>query len=70
MTGRMQRVDRKRLQELMREGAQVVEVLPDAEFQEEHIAGAINIPLKRMDAEAVKRLDGQRPVVVYCNSYT
>jgi rhodanese-related sulfurtransferase len=50
-------------------GAQLVEVLPQAEYQEEHLAGAINIPLKQMTEEAVGRLDRDRPVIVYCWDY-
>jgi len=50
----------------MDEGATLVEVLPEAEYREEHLPGAINLPLKRLDAESVSRLDRGRPVVVYC----
>lgn len=59
-------IDRIRLQQLLDEGAQLVEVLPEAEFDEEHLPGATNINLKRLDAGAVSRLDPQRPVIVYC----
>jgi rhodanese-related sulfurtransferase len=31
---------------LLEEGAQLVEVLPSKEYEEEHLPGAINIPLK------------------------
>jgi rhodanese-related sulfurtransferase len=54
---------------LLEKGAQLVEVLPSAEFDEEHLAGAINIPLKQMTEEAVARLDKDRPVIVYCWDY-
>lgn len=54
---------------LIGRGAQIVDVLPEAEYQEEHIAGAVNIPLKQMDAEAVSFLDSDRPVIVYCHDY-
>lgn len=49
------------------EDAQLVEVLPPAEYEEEHIAEAINIPLKRLDGESVSALDRARPVIVYCH---
>lgn len=49
------------------EQAQLVEVLPPAEYQDEHIAGAINIPLKTLDAQRTAVLDGTRPVIVYCH---
>lgn len=48
------------------EGAQVVEVLPEQEYEEEHIAGAIHLHLKRLDPESCERLDRNRPVIVYC----
>jgi rhodanese-related sulfurtransferase len=54
---------------LIDRGAQVVDVLPEAEYDEEHIAGAINIPLKQMSAEGVSVLDRDRPVIVYCHDY-
>ena len=53
----------------MAEGAQLVEVLPQAEFEEEHLPGAINIPLKTLDVEATRRLERERPVIVYCHDY-
>ncbi len=59
-------ITRDEVQRLMeREAAQLVEVLPSQEYQDEHIAGAINLPLKRLDRETVGRLDNSRPVIVY-----
>ena len=57
------------LRRLLDEGAQLVEVMPAAEFAEEHLPGAVNLPLEDLDAEAPDRLDGDRPVVVYCFDY-
>ena len=54
------------LQRLISEGAQLVEVLPEAEYAEAHLPRAVNLPLKGLDAESVKMLDRGRPVVVYC----
>jgi phage shock protein E len=54
---------------LLEAGGQLADVLPEAEYAEEHLAGAINIPLKQMTEEAVGRLDRTRPVVVYCWDY-
>jgi rhodanese-related sulfurtransferase len=51
------------------ESAQLVEVLPAQEFSEEHIAGAINIPLNELDERAPRELELERPVIVYCNDY-
>jgi len=52
------------------EDAQLVEVLPAVDFEREHIAGAINIPLKELGERAPGELDRSRPVIVYCNDYT
>ncbi|MDQ3659671.1 MAG: rhodanese-like domain-containing protein [Actinomycetota bacterium] len=57
------------LRRLIDEGAQLVEVLPHGEFEEEHLPGAINLPLKRLTAETVTVLDRSRPVVAYCWDY-
>ena len=59
-------IDAHRLRELVATGAQLVEVLPKAEYDEEHLPGAINIPLKSLDATSARRLDPARAVVVYC----
>ncbi len=57
------------LRRLIDAGAQLVEVLPHREFEEEHLPGAINVPLKRLAAETVAVLDRSRPVVTYCWDY-
>ena len=54
------------LRRLLDEGAQLVEVLPPAEYAEEHLRGAVNIPLKRLDAESSAQLDERKAIVVYC----
>ncbi len=54
------------VQRLMAAGAQLVDVLPREEYDAEHIAGAINIPLKEFDQESAASLDRGRPVIVYC----
>lgn len=62
-------VDREQVQRLLSEDAQLVEVLPQAEFEDERLPGAINIPLKDLDYERVAGLDRTRPVIVYCYDY-
>ena len=54
------------LRRLLEHGAQLVEVLPPEEYAEEHLPGAINIPLKRLDAETTSELDRRKAIVVYC----
>jgi rhodanese-related sulfurtransferase/CBS domain-containing protein len=61
-------VDTSRTRELLAAGAQLVEVLPAETYAEEHIAGAISIPLESID-RAVEQLDQRRPVIVYCYDY-
>ena len=51
---------------LIEAGAQLVEVLPAREYEEEHLPGAINIPLKALDERSTGQLDKDRPVIVYC----
>jgi rhodanese-related sulfurtransferase len=59
-------VSRQEVQDLMRQGAQVVDVLPVEEFEEDHLPGAISLPLRMLETEARSALDPSRPVVVYC----
>ena len=60
-------IERDEIQRRMRdEQAQLVEVLPPDEYEDEHLPGAINIPLKSLDRETTRRLDRDRPVIVYC----
>ena len=63
-------IDRHELQRLRRdERAQLVEVLRADEFEDEHLPGAVNIPLKELDRHSAASLDPSRPVVVYCYDY-
>ena len=63
-------IDRNEVQRLLaEEQAQLVEVLPEAEFADEHLPGAINIPLKQLNRQRARQLDGERPVIVYCHDY-
>ena len=59
-------IDRGRVRELLDQGAQLVEVLPSAEYEEDHLPGAISIPLRQIDRQADTLLDRNRPVIVYC----
>jgi rhodanese-related sulfurtransferase len=54
------------LEELIADGAQLVEVLPEAEYTDAHLPGAINIPLKELTAQTAVALDRERAIVVYC----
>ena len=56
----------EQVRELLSAGAQLVEVLPRAEYEEQHLPGAVGIPLKELDARTASRLDRGAPVIVYC----
>jgi len=62
-------IDRSQLRRLQRDGAQLVEVLAQSEYEAEHLPGAINIPLRQLDRSTASRLDKRRPVIVYCYDY-
>jgi len=60
-------IDRNEVQRLLGEQqAQLLEVLPAAEYEDEHLPGAINIALKELDRQTTGWLDRGRPVIVYC----
>ena len=59
-------VTRDELLVLVEAGAQLVEVLPASEYDEEHLPGAIHLPLKSLSAQTAAVLERGRPVVVYC----
>jgi rhodanese-related sulfurtransferase len=55
-----------RARELVADGAQLVEVLPAEEYEEEHLPGAVNLPLKELTRSRASALDVARAVIVYC----
>lgn len=60
-------IDIEQVERLLRDDdAQLVEVLPAAEYEEEHLPGAVSIPLKELGERAGAELDPERPVIVYC----
>jgi rhodanese-related sulfurtransferase len=54
------------VRQLVDQGAQLVEVLPEVPYAEAHLPGALNIPLAAVPERAPFELDPGRPVVVYC----
>ena len=57
------------LHKLLEDGAQLIDVLPREEYEEEHLPGAISIPLKELNRETSARLQHDVPVIVYCHDY-
>jgi rhodanese-related sulfurtransferase len=63
------RIDRKQAQELLGRSAQLVEVLPAEEYEEGHIQGAINLPLKKLNKQSAAALERTRAIITYCSDY-
>jgi rhodanese-related sulfurtransferase len=60
-------IARRDVLRLVEGGAQLVEVLPRDEYDEEHLRGALSLPLKTLTADAARALLAPgRPVIVYC----
>ena len=60
---------RDEVQTRVEAGAQLVDVLPREEYEEEHLPSAINIPLRELDQESSGLLRRNVPVIVYCHDY-
>jgi len=58
-------VDREEARRLLAEGAQLVDVRADHEWEAGHIAGASHLPLDEL-AQRAGEIDRERPVVLYC----
>ena len=53
----------------LREGARVIDVRTEAEFQSRHLPNAINIPLDRLSEEIVRCApDKEKPILLHCLS--
>jgi rhodanese-related sulfurtransferase len=61
-------IGRDELRKLTREEAQLVEVLPASDYDWAHLPGAVNLPLKELDART-GQLDRSRLVIVYCHDW-
>jgi rhodanese-related sulfurtransferase len=59
-------IERNEVLQLIADGAQIVEVLPRSEYDEDHLPGAVQIPLSQIGPGVESVFDRSRPVVVYC----
>ena len=59
-------IERDQLDDLVADGAQLIEVLPVEEYVEEHLPSALSLPLRTITAATVASLDKKRAVIVYC----
>jgi rhodanese-related sulfurtransferase len=57
------------IQALMGQRAQIVDVLAPDEYDDEHLPGAINLPLKKLDRQTTGVLQRGRPIVTYCHDF-
>lgn len=60
-------VDRDQVQQLVSQGAQLIDVLPPEEYESQHLPGAQSIPLKALDRQTTAQLEQSRPTIVYCH---
>jgi len=60
---------RDEVRALLGEGAQLVDVLLREEYEDEHLPGAISIPLKELNRQTTARLKRDGPIIVYCHDY-
>ena len=59
-------IGRDRVQELIDQGAQVVEVLEESQYRLAHLPGAVHLFARDLTRRRAEELDRHRPVVVYC----
>ena len=59
-------IHRGQIERLVADGAQLVEVLPELEYRNEHIPDAVSLPLRELGDRAREVLDPSRAIVVYC----
>jgi rhodanese-related sulfurtransferase len=65
MSEELREVSREEVQKLIEDGAQLVDVRADHEWEMGRIEGATHLPLAEL-AERVGEIDKDRPVVLYC----
>ncbi len=62
-------IDYKKTLDLLKNGAVIVDVREPKSYAKEHIKGAINIPASEIE-KRLSELPSDRPVIVYCSSYS
>jgi hypothetical protein len=62
-------INRNEVQTLIKNGAQLVEVLGPREYEWAHLPQAINIPLWKLKPDSISELKRDGSVIVYCNDY-
>lgn len=67
LLNRFKRISKEDLMELVKQGAQIVDVRTPGEFAQAHAKGSRNIPLNELAARA-SELERSKPVIVCCAS--
>jgi rhodanese-related sulfurtransferase len=63
------RIDLARVVELQHQGAQIIEVLPNKQFEEHHLPNAISLPLAKFQRSELAKIERNRAIIVYCWDY-
>ena len=66
-----EKINRNEVQTLVRNGAQIIEVLGASEFETAHLPDAIHIPLWELNTQSIaaKGVAKDRATIVYCHDY-
>jgi rhodanese-related sulfurtransferase len=59
-------IRRDEVRRLVERGATLIEVLSSQAYDQEHLPGAINLPLEELTAATAARLERDLPAIVYC----
>jgi rhodanese-related sulfurtransferase len=62
-------VGRDEVREMVGRGVALIEVLPRAEYEREHIRGALSMPLSTLDDDASAQLARDAAIIVYCHDF-
>lgn len=60
------RVDAVRAQRLLGQHTPFIDVLPSAVFEQEHLPGAVSVPLETFEASQVDGFARTKALLVYC----
>ena len=62
----VRRVDALDAQQMIADGVALIDVLPAEVFQQEHLPGAVNIPLATFEPTQLETYDRAAEVLIYC----
>jgi rhodanese-related sulfurtransferase len=65
-TNMIARVDALEAQQLIADGVRTLDVLPAAIYRQEHLPGAVSMPLETFEPAHVEGFERSQPLLVYC----